>query len=144
MNSDANYIRRVTFNLGRVAQETATALVLTQPLLGGVPPAGANVQKIIAFVDREGGSFFQEWSGLFVAEEESGGRVCFFYPRLSATTSSGTPKVFQREEEVEISAPISSLALHAGFQAMPHVDENDGQTVLCYRSYFPAAMAAMY
>jgi len=27
---------------------------------------------------------------------------------------------------------------------MPHVDENDGQTVVCYRSYFPAAMAAVY
>jgi hypothetical protein len=24
------------------------------------------------------------------------------------------------------------------------VDPNDGQTVLCYRSYFPAAMAAVY
>jgi len=27
---------------------------------------------------------------------------------------------------------------------MPHVDENDGQTVVCYRSYFPATMAAIY
>jgi hypothetical protein len=27
---------------------------------------------------------------------------------------------------------------------MPHVDENDGQTVVCYRSYFPAAMAGLY
>jgi hypothetical protein len=36
------------------------------------------------------------------------------------------------------------LALHAAFQAMPHMDENDGQNVVCYRSYFPAAMAAVY
>jgi hypothetical protein len=156
VNRDANYVRRVTFNLGRVAQETVTSLLLAQPLLGGAPPAGASVQKVVAFVDREGGSFFQEWSALFVAQGESGGRVCFHYPRLSPTTviEMSTPlnantqpravKAFQREEEVEIAKPIASLALHAAFQAMPHVDENDGQTVVCYRSYFPAAMAAVY
>jgi len=91
-----------------------------------------------------------------VAQEESGGRVCFHYPRLSPTTAIEmsmplTPgaqpravKAFQREEEVEIAKPIASLALHAAFQAMPHLDENDGQTVVCYRSYFPAVMAAVY
>ena len=156
VNRDANYVRRVTFNLGRVAQETTTSLLLAQPLLGGAPPAGASVQKVVAFVDREGGSFFQEWSALFVAEEESGGRVCFHYPRLSPTTviemsiplnATAQPravKAFLREEQTEITKPIASLALHAAFQAMPHVDENDGQTVVCYRSYFPAAMAAVY
>ncbi len=158
VNRDPNYIRRVTFNLGRVVQTTATSLVLAQPLLGGTPSALAGVQKVIAFVDREGGSFFQEWSALFVAEEESGGRVCFHYPRLSPTTSiqtsmrlglnssaqSGIAKVFFREEEVEIANPISSLALRAAFQAMPHTDENDGQVAVCYRSYFPASMAAVY
>ena len=156
VNRDANYIRRVTFNVGCVAQKTATSLVLAQPLLGGAPPAQAGVQKVIAFVDREGGSFFQEWSALFVAEDEAGGRVCFHYPRLSPTTvvhtslsenpaaEGGRAKVFQREEEVEIARPIVAFALHAAFQAMPHVDENDGQTVLCYRSYFPSKMAAVY
>ncbi len=158
VNRDPNYVRRVTFNLGRVVQTTATSLVLAQPLLGGTPSALAGVQKVIAFVDREGGSFFQEWSALFVAEEESGGRVCFHYPRLSPTTSiqtsmrlglnssaqSGIARVFHREEEVEIANPISSLALRAAFQAMPHTDENDGQVAVCYRSYFPASMAAVY
>ena len=156
VNRDANYIRRVTFNLGRVAQITVTSLVLAQPLLGGTPPAQAGVQKVIAFVDREGGSFFQEWSALFVAEDESGGRACLHYPRLSPTTTMPTSvtqnfasqtasaKMFQRETQVEVAKPIAALALHAAFQAMPHVDENDGQTVLCYRSYFPAAMAAVY
>jgi hypothetical protein len=156
VNHDANYVRRVTFNVGRVAQETVTSLLLAQPLLGGAPPTGASVQQVVAFVDREGGSFFQDWSALFVAEEESGGRVCFHYPWLSPTTAiemsmpltaTAQPravKAFQREQEMEITKPIASLALHAAFQAMPHVDENDGQTVVCYRSYFPAAMAAVY
>lgn len=145
VNRDANYLRRVTFNVGRVAEKTATALLLAQPLPGGAPPAGAGVQKVIAFVDREGGSFFQEWSALFVAEEDSGGRVCFHYPRLRPSTSQpGASKGWKREEAVEISNPIVSLALHASFVALPHVDENDKQVAVCYRSYFPAAMAAVY
>jgi hypothetical protein len=158
VNHDTNYVRRVTFNVGRVAEKTTTSLILAQPLLGGAPAAGVGTQKVIAFLDREGGAFFQEWSGLFVVEEESGGRICFYYPRLSSTTSivrsirfnsnSGpqqtSMKAFEREAEMEISAPISAWALHTAFVALPHKDENDGQTVMCYRSYFPAAMAAIY
>jgi len=181
VNQDVNYVRRVTFNVGRIAQLAATSLLLAQPLPGGAPAAGAGLQKVIAFVDREGGSFFQEWSGLFVAEEDAGGRVCFHYPRLSPTTtlqpatsagsSAGplltqlletatasqsqvrvshppaalrTAKAFAREEVAVLTAPIAALGLRAAFLALPYTDENDGQTVVCYRSYFPAAMAAVY
>ena len=89
VNYDANYVRRVTFNVARVAEVTATTVVLAQPLLGGAPASGAGAQVVVAFVDREGGSFFQEWSALFVAEQESGGRVCFYYPRLSPNPGAG-------------------------------------------------------
>ena len=149
VNDDVNYVRRVTFNLGRVAQLTATSLVLAQALLGGSPPRGTGVQKVVAFVDREGGGFFQEWSALFVAEEESGGRVCFHYPRLSPASSmrsqaGNSLPPMTREEAVEVSDPISALALHAAFIALPHTDPNDGQIAVCYRSYFPATTAALY
>jgi hypothetical protein len=176
---DLNYVRRVTFNVGRVSEVTATSVLLAQPLLAGVPP-GASAQIVVAFVDREGGSFFQEWSALLVAEPESGGRVCFYYPRLSPNPGVGpkmasmgssagsrgstqatrvksgaqaaTPKTsggnasgsFMREEFYPVAGPITSLALRASFLALPHTDPNDGQTVLCYRSYFPAAMAGVY
>jgi len=40
--------------------------------------SGARVQKVVAFVDRDGDSFLQEWSALFALEEASGGRVYFF------------------------------------------------------------------
>jgi len=140
VRGDANYIRRVTFNVGRVAGITATSLLLTQALPGGIA-AGASVQKVIAFVDREGGSFLQQWSGLFVAEEESGGRVCFFYPILSPCT---VKPEWSREKVFEIQKPIGELALQASFAALPTVDSNDGATVLSYRSYFPANGAAVY
>jgi hypothetical protein len=146
VNHDPDYIRRVTFNVGRVAQLTATSLLLAQPLLAGVPQPGWGVQKVIAFVDREGGAFFQEWSALFVAEEDAGGRVCFYYPRLSPTGSakSAHSSALVRETSIEVAKPISALALHSAFLAMPHTDENDGHTALCYRSYFPSSMAALY
>lgn len=149
VNHDINYIRRVTFNLGRVAQLTATSLLLAQPLLAGVPQVGWGVQKVIAFVDREGGSFFQEWSALFIAQEDSGGRVCFHYPRLSPSSSAkatpaNAPASLDREQNIELEKPMAALALHAIFTALPHSDENDGQSTLCYRSYFPAAAAALY
>jgi hypothetical protein len=149
VNHDANYIRRVTFNLGRVAQLTATSLLLAQPLPGGPPPVGNGVQKVVAFVDREGGAFFQEWSALFVAAEDSGGRVCFHYPRLSPvssvkSTTANTLAAVEKEQSIEIAKPVAALALHAAFLAMPHVDENDGQIAVCYRSYFPAPLAAVY
>ncbi len=138
---DPNYVRRVTFNVGRVAEVTASSIILSQPLLGGTPLAGASVQKVVAFVDREGGSFFQEWSALFVAGQESGGRVCFYFPRLSATTAEGKAK---REEFSLITRPFSAISLRASFVALPFIDSNDGQSVLCYRSYFPAGQAAAY
>ena len=141
VRQDANYVRRVTFNVGRVAETTATGLVLEQALAGGVPAAGASVQKVIAFVDREGGAFLQQWSGLFVMEEESGGRVCFYYPILSPCTVKAA---WQKESLVEIQKPIGEMALQAAFTALPTVDRNDGAVVLGYRSYFPASGADVY
>ncbi len=146
VNEDANYIRRVTFNVGRVVEVTATTVLLAQPLLGGAPATGASAQVVVAFVDREGGAFFQEWSALFVAEEESGGRVCFYYPRLSPNAGSNGKAAggFVREELAVIQKALSAISLRASFVALPYSDPNDGQTVLCYRSYFPAALAQVY
>jgi hypothetical protein len=141
VKQDANYVRRVTFNVGRVAEITSTSLILAQALPGGVPAAGAAVQNVIAFVDRDGGSFLQRWSGLFVMEEESGGRVCFYYPLLSPCT----PKpAWPREGLVQIQKPIEEITLPAAFAALPTTDGNDAAIVLCYRSYFPAAAADLY
>jgi hypothetical protein len=147
---DVNYVRRVTFNVGRIAQKTATSVLLAQPLLGGVPATGAGAQKVVAFVDREGGGFFQQWSALFVEEQESGGRVCFYYPRLSPGSSkassgnnaTGTDRF--PETMIEVGGALEATALHASFVARPENDAIDGEPVACYRSYFPAQLAALY
>jgi len=137
VQNDADYIRRVTFNVARIASLTASSALLAQPLLGGAPPGAAKVQKVIAFLDREGGSFFQEWSALFVMPEESGGRVCFFYPRLQPGAPAG-------EQPFEIADPLAGIALRAALLALPYTDSSDNEQVVCYRSYLPAATAALY
>ena len=141
---DPNYVRRVTFNVGRVAEVTTNSVLLSQPLLGGAPANGASAQRVVAFVDREGGSFFQEWSALFVAEEESGGRVCFYYPRLSPNSGLTSNASLAREQLLDIAKPLGAISLKASFTALPFTDTNDGQPVLCYRSYFPAVAAAAF
>ncbi len=134
--TQSDFIRRVTFNVSGVSSKTPTALLLAQPLIGP-PTSGMGVQRVMAFVDREGGSFFQEWSGLFVIVGETGGRACFYYPRLQVAVS-GT------EARQEFAPPLFGHMLHSSLHALPTIDINDGETVLCYRSYFPTSDAAVF
>lgn len=133
--SHVDLIRRVTFNVSRVTNMTATSLILGERLIGGAQ-AGMGVQKVAALLDREGGSYLQEWAGLFIVMGGSGGRTCFYYPRLQAAASAS-------EVQQEVKAPLFGHMLHASLRAMPSVDPNDGATVLCYRSYFPAKFATV-
>jgi hypothetical protein len=136
VNSDPDYIRRVTFNVARVAAKTATTLQLDQSLIGGVPDPAASVQKVIGFVDREGGSFFHEWSALFVCESQAGGRVIYHYPRLQAAITAA-------ESRDDFAKPFTAWSLQAKFRALPTTDANDGEEVLCYRSWIPPLTAAL-
>ncbi len=70
--TDVDYIRRVTFNVALVSQVISAGLTLAAPLPGGAPAAGSKLQAVTGFVDREGGSFYQEWSALFVMEGSQG------------------------------------------------------------------------
>lgn len=134
---DMDYTRRVTFNVGRVQQKTSIGLVLVQGLPGGAPAVNAAVQKVLGFVDREGGSFFQEWSAVFVMPEDSGGRICYYYPRLQVMSGPS-------EGAKDFGAPIVGRTLKAIFRALPITDPTDGEQALCYRSYFPAGCAPAF
>lgn len=137
VNRDCDYVRRVTFNVARITEVTATSLKLSQPLLGGVPAGSAQVQKVVGFVDREGASFFQEWSALLVMPQSAGGQVRFYYPRLQ----SASPAM---ENWQEIGGELQTAALHAEFVALPITDTVDGEQVVCYRSYIPAPNTPVY
>jgi len=101
VNSDPDYTRRVTFNVARVQSVSTTGVTLAQPLMAGVPTAVMKVQPILGFVDREGGSFFQEWSALFVIAGDQGERIFYYYPRLQALGGAE-----------EAATPLTSAAVH--------------------------------
>jgi hypothetical protein len=136
--TDVDYIRRVTFNVALVAQLSSTGLTLAGPLPGGAPATGAKVQAVTGFVDREGGSFYQEWSALFLMQGSQGERIFFYYPRLQAMSGAE-----------EVTAPLngkdqngqSRVTLKGQFMALPVTDPLDGERVVCYRSFLPAAHA---
>jgi hypothetical protein len=136
VGNDLNYVRRVSLNVARVVSIASGSLQLGSPLVAGVPTAGMQVSRLVGFVDREGGGFFQEWSGVFVMDGEQGDRVLYYYPRLQAMQGSA--------ESLEVVvAPLERVKLAGAFRALPVKDANDGETVLCFRSYLPGAMRAV-
>jgi hypothetical protein len=133
VQNDPDYVRRVSFNVALVDAVTATGLTHAQPLLAGAPAAGMKVQAIEGFVDREGGSFFQEWSALLVMPGEQGERILYHYPRLQPTGGA-------QENTETLIGPIEWVTLGASFRALPVIDANDGEQVLCFRSFLPSPM----
>jgi hypothetical protein len=136
--TDVDYIRRVTFNVALVAEVSTAGLTLAEPLPGGAPGTGAKVQAVSGFVDREGGSFYQEWSALFAMQGSQGERVFFHYPRLQSMSGA-------EEAVIPINAKNSNgqsrVLLKAQFLALPVTDPLDGERVVCYRSFLPAPNA---
>ena len=126
--TDVDYVRRVTLNVGRVASVSGGVLTLEAPLIAGVPTAAMKVSGVEGFCDREGSSFFQEWSALFVGEGQQGERVIWHYPRLQALAGIA--------ESANASAGgYEALRLAGAFRALPVSDPVDGETVVCFRSY---------
>jgi hypothetical protein len=133
-SADQHWIRRMTLNVGRVTAVTASGLQLAEPLLAGVPAQGMQAQSVVALQDREGGTFFQEWSGLFCMQGEQGDALFFYYPRLQTIGGAA-------EAVVAIAAPLSEVLLSGRFVALPVLDSIDGSQVCCYRTYLPGPNA---
>jgi hypothetical protein len=136
--TDVDYVRRVTFNVGMVASVSMAGLTLVQALPGGAPASGMKAQALMGFVDREGGSFFQEWSGLFVMEGSQGERIFFHYPRLQSLGSATESMSLLDEKR---GGTLERVLLGGEFRALPVTDSLDGERVVCYRSFLPAAGA---
>jgi hypothetical protein len=134
--TDVDYIRRITFNVALVSQVNAAGLTLAEPLLGGPPASSSKLQALTGFVDREGGSFYQEWSALFVLQGTLGERIVFYYPRLQPMIGA---EETMNPLDTKHKGGHERVALKAQFLALPVTDPLDGERVLCYRSFLPAA-----
>jgi len=138
--TDVDYVRRVTFNVARVSAVAGGKITLADPLPGGVPATGMKLQQVTGFVDREGGRFIHEWSGLFVGVGSQGEKVAFYYPRLQSAQGSA-----EHYEVIggKVGGDLSKLQLKANFIALPVDDSLDGERIVCYRSVLPAANSSI-
>lgn len=136
IGADINFVRRVTLNVGVVSGIDAGVLRLASALPAGVPTADMKLSSLVGFCDREGASFFHEWSALFVMPGVQGDRVLYHYPRLQAMQGSA-------EAAETLAEPLERVKLEAAFRALPVKDANDGERVLCFRSYLPAGLRAV-
>ncbi len=133
-DGDVDYVRRVSLNVARVAAVSTTAgaatmtVTLAAPLLAGVPAAGMKLAVVLGFTDRLGGSYAAEWSALFVMDGVQGDRVLVHYPRLQSAPGA-------TEVQSAVAAGLERWRLRANFHALPVTDPNDGEAVLCFRSY---------
>jgi hypothetical protein len=139
--SDVDYIRRVTFNVGVIASIGGDTLTLEQPLLGGAPLASAKVQAVAGFASREGSSFIQAWSAVFVVDTADGAQLYYYYPQLSVA-SEREDSTFDVENAG--AADVRGYSLRAEFNALAFEDPVDGETVVCYRGFFPAPGSQAY
>ena len=142
VTGDTDYTRRVSLNVARVAAVSTTAgaptmtVALAAPLLAGAPGTGMKLAVLEGFTDRLGGSYAAEWSALLVMDGVQGDRVLVHYPRLQSTPGTA-------ESASALAAGLKRLRLRAQFEALPVTDPNDGEAVLCFRTYLPAPMRAL-
>jgi hypothetical protein len=118
----------VSLNVARITAIANGALTLEQALLAGAPTTAMKVSSVAGFCDREGSTFFQEWSALFVAEGQQGERVLWHYPRLQAMASAA-------ESVSAGGAGLEAMRQSAEFRALPVKDPADGESVVCFRSF---------
>jgi hypothetical protein len=87
----------------------------------------------VGFVDRAGGGYLQEWSGLFVFQGAEGDRLLMHYPRLQPVGASPAEMRVELADGVDRWRPCTKL------RALPVSDPNDGTLAVCFRTYLPAS-----
>lgn len=134
VNPDVEFVRRVSFNVARVLSVSAGTVTLAKALPSGVPVVGMKASVLEGFVDRNGGSFAQEWSALFVVDGFQGDRMLLHYPRLQPLGEAAA------ETSEVIAKGVMRWRPVAHMRALPVTDAVDGVRAVCFRSYLPAAM----
>ena len=69
----------------------------------------------------------------FVMDGVQRDRVIYHYPRLQAAKGA-------TEEASVLSGALQNWRLCGTFRALPVADANDGESIVCFRTYLPAAM----
>lgn len=148
--NDIDFIRKTSDFVGRVtAVVTGVAgqdvLVLSQPFMGGgssgtvnpgptTPPAGSKIQKMSGYLSREGGTFVMDWSALFVLDSLDGDQFVQYYPHVSISQ-------FKDVANWSINnigtTDLTGYELDATLEALGFEDPLDGETVVCYRGFYP-------
>lgn len=144
--TDIDYLRKTSDFVARVISVASNVLTLDQPFVGGgsstsaivpgyaQPPANSNVQKVIGWTAREGGTFITEWSCLFIMDTIDAAQIAVYYPHVSiaqfrdvaawAIENVGTTD----ETGYELDCVMNALAFD---------DPIDGETVVGYKCFYP-------
>ena len=148
--TDVDYIRKTSDFVARVVAVVTglpagqDALILDQPFVGGGSPAATNgtppttskVQRIVGWSAREGGTFIQEWSGLFITDTVDGAQIAFYYPHVSISQFRGlNPWAIENIGNTE----MTGNELDCMFEALAYDDPEDGETIVGYRAFYPNA-----
>lgn len=143
--TDVDYIRKTSDFVARIDSISTDTLTLTTPgFIGGgsgdptgnvVPQSGSKIQKIIGFASREGGTFVQEWSGMFVMDHQDGSQTLFYYPHIAI---SQFRNMSSWDLENAGATDTKGYDLESVMESMAFEDPLDGQTVVCYRAFYPA------
>lgn len=125
------------------------ALVLDQPFIKGNDvfstldpgsPVG-KVQKIIGWSAREGGTNLHPWSGLFIMDTLDGAQIAMYFPRMCIRQS-------RELEEWGITdlgiSDITGLQLDSTFECLAFDDPIDGEVIVGYYAFYPAAQQNTY
>lgn len=157
--TDVDFIRKTSDFVARITSiiPSNTAgnstgqdiLVLNKVLVGGGnssssatqaasygPDAAAKVQTIKGYLTREGGTFVTEWTALFTCTLVDTSQVAIYYPHVALSAFKGMTN-FQIENIGTTSE--TAYQLETTMMAMAYDDPLDGETVVRYAAYYPAA-----
>lgn len=154
--TDTDFIRKTSDYVACVkavvtGQPAGDALILTGPFVGGgnsaygttpttAPSyaAGSKVQLITGIARRSGGTYIKEWSAIFVCDTMDRNQILLYYPRLAPDTFAGF-----EETNLQNANALKEIGLNSSFEAMAFDDPEDGETVLSYWAFYPAAGAGL-
>lgn len=142
--TDVDWIRKTSDFVARIAAISGTTLVLDQPFVGGgspigtlaTPPAASFVLPVTGWTSRNGATFIQEWSGLFVADTIDGAQMAFYYPHLSINQFRGMAN--WAIENIG-TTDLTGMQMDVLFEALAFDDPEDGETVVSYQAFYPNA-----